>query len=103
MILAAEVYDSWRLLMKRFAPIAILAALTICPVTKAQKSPTLEQFLSAPFPTELTAAPAKGRVAWVFNANGARNLWIAEPSADGSYKSHQLTSYKEDDGQDLGI
>jgi dipeptidyl aminopeptidase/acylaminoacyl peptidase len=89
--------------MKRYVPLVILAALMICPAAKSQKAPTLEQFLSAPFPTELTPAPAKGRVAWVFNANGARNLWIAEPAPDGSYKSRQITSYKDDDGQDLGM
>src|ERR1700675_2770430 len=89
--------------MKPIVPLALLAALMISPAAKAQKAPTLEQFLSAPFPTELTAAPAKGRVAWVFNVLGARNLWIAEPAADGSYKSRQLTSYKDDDGQDLGM
>jgi dipeptidyl aminopeptidase/acylaminoacyl peptidase len=88
--------------MKRFSSLVILAALMFPPAIEAQKSPTLEQFLSAPFPTELTPAPAKGRVAWVFNALGARNLWTSEPAADGSYKSRQLTSYKEDDGQDLG-
>ncbi|MGB9466033.1 MAG: prolyl oligopeptidase family serine peptidase [Candidatus Acidiferrum sp.] len=88
--------------MNRYVSLLILVVLMICPATNAQKPPTLEQFLSAPFPTELTAAPAKGRVAWVFNANGARNLWIAEPASDGSYKSRQLTLYKDDDGQDLG-
>src|SRR5580700_11613165 len=88
--------------MRRIVPIAMLAALMISPVANAQKAPTLEQFLSAPFPTELTAAPAKGRVAWVFNAQGARNLWTAEPAPDGSYKARQITSYKDDDGQDLG-
>jgi dipeptidyl aminopeptidase/acylaminoacyl peptidase len=88
--------------MNRYIPIVILAALMVCPATKAQKPPTLEQFLSAPFPTELTAAPAKGRVAWVFNAQGARNLWIAEPAPDGNYKARQITAYKGDDGQDLG-
>ncbi|MGB8458587.1 MAG: hypothetical protein WCE50_12760, partial [Candidatus Acidiferrum sp.] len=88
--------------MKRYASLVILATLMICPAAKAQKSPTLEQFLSAPFPTELTAAPTKGRVAWVFNAQGVRNIWIAEPASDGSYKSRQLTAYKDDDGQDLG-
>ena len=88
--------------MKCYVPLVMLAALMICPATNAQKSPTLEQFLSAPFPTELTAAPAKSRVAWVFNAQGARNLWIAELAADGNYKARQITTYKEDDGQDLG-
>jgi len=88
--------------MKRNALLVIVAALVICPAAKAQKAPTLEQFLSGPFPTELTAAPTKGRVAWVFNARGARNLWVAEPASDGVYKSRQITSYKDDDGQDLG-
>jgi dipeptidyl aminopeptidase/acylaminoacyl peptidase len=88
--------------MKRYVSLVIFAVFVSCSAANAQKSPTLEQFLSAPFPTELTPAPAKGRVAWVFNANGARNLWIAEPAADASYKSRQLTSYRDDDGQDLG-
>ena len=64
---------------------------------------TIAQALSAPFPTELVAAPAGGKFAWVFNAQGRRNLWVAEPSAEGgAYKSRQLTACKEDDGQDLG-
>jgi dipeptidyl aminopeptidase/acylaminoacyl peptidase len=71
--------------------------------TNPAKSPfTIEQVLSAPFPSGLIAAPAKGRVAWVFNAQGRRNIWVAEPSSDGSFKSRQITSYTEDDGQDLG-
>lgn len=88
--------------MKRFAFGLLVAALCVSPAVFAQKGPTIEQVLSAPFPTELTAAPAKGRVAWVFNARGARNLWVAESAADGSYKSRQLTTYADDDGQDLG-
>lgn len=88
--------------MKRFVFGLLVAALCVSPAMFAQKGPTIEQILSAPFPTELTAAPAKGRVAWIFNARGARNLWVAEPAADGSYKSRQLTTYADDDGQDLG-
>jgi len=88
--------------MKRHAVWMSLAALLLGAAAHAQKTPTLEQILGAPFPTELTAAPAKGRVAWVFNARGARNLWVAEPAGDGSYKSRQLTSYPDDDGEDLG-
>jgi dipeptidyl aminopeptidase/acylaminoacyl peptidase len=64
---------------------------------------TIQQVLSAPFATELRAAPAKGRFAWVFNSEGKRNLWVAEPSADGkSYTSRAVTNYLEDDGQDIG-
>ena len=41
---------------------------------------TIEQALSAPFPTDLVAAPVKDRFAWVYNAEGKRNIWIAEPA-----------------------
>ena len=41
------------------------------------KTFTLEQVLSAPFPSELVAAPGGGKVAWLLNERGARNIWIA--------------------------
>jgi len=63
--------------MKRYAVWFALTALFLSPAARAQKAPTLELILGAPFPAELTAAPTKGCVAWVFNARGARNLWIA--------------------------
>ena len=88
--------------MKLHFPWCAVSLLLLSPRTNAQKPFTLEQVTSAPFPTELTAAPAKGRVAWVFNAQGRRNLWVAEPAPDGTYKAKQITSYAEDDGQDLG-
>ena len=59
---------------------------------------TLEQFLSAPFASEMTASPAGGRVAWVLNERGARNIWVA---AAPDFKGRRLTPYKDDDGQDL--
>jgi len=63
---------------------------------------TLESALSAPFPSELTAAPGGGRLAWVFDAQGSRNLWIAEPGANGAFTSRQLTSYTGDNGVEIG-
>ena len=59
---------------------------------------TLEQVLSGPFPTELTAAPKTGAVAWVLDQKGARNIWIAEAPA---YKGRKLTNYLDDDGQEI--
>jgi hypothetical protein len=57
------------------------AAFTLCcGLTWAQSSFTLEQVLSAPFPAELTVSPGGG-VAWVANARGVRNIWVAEPPA----------------------
>jgi dipeptidyl aminopeptidase/acylaminoacyl peptidase len=63
---------------------------------------TIDQILSVPFPTELIAAPAKNRFAWEFNAQGKRNVWVAEPGPDGRYTPRQITSYSQDDGQDIG-
>jgi hypothetical protein len=62
---------------------------------------TLPQVLSAPFPSELRAAPALGRVSWIANAEGRRNLWIGE-TVNGKYAARQLTHYADDDGVDLG-
>jgi dipeptidyl aminopeptidase/acylaminoacyl peptidase len=87
-----------------FAGILTVAALIAGPwLARAQTAPfTIEQALSAPFTSELSAAPAKGRLAWVANIGGARNLWIAEPAADGThYTSRQITHYAQDDGQEL--
>jgi dipeptidyl aminopeptidase/acylaminoacyl peptidase len=62
---------------------------------------TLPQVLSAPFPSELQAAPALGRVSWISDAEGRRNLWIGE-QANGKYTARQLTHYTDDDGIELG-
>ena len=60
---------------------------------------TLEQVLSAPFPSDLVAAPGGGKVAWLLNERGARNIWIA---AAPGYQGVRLTAYKDDDGIDIG-
>ena len=59
----------------------------------------IEHYLNAPFASELIAAPSGGKVAWILDEGGARNLWVA---AAPDYKGRRLTSYKDDDGQDLG-
>src|SRR2546427_11388452 len=59
---------------------------------------TLNQVRSSPFPTELTAAASGGRVAWAFNEQGRRNIFVAEGPA---FAARQLTHYDRDDGQEL--
>jgi dipeptidyl aminopeptidase/acylaminoacyl peptidase/sugar lactone lactonase YvrE len=59
---------------------------------------TIEQLLAAPFPTGLVASPAGGKVAWVVNDRGRRNICVAEPP---DYKGRALTDNTEDDGQEL--
>ena len=84
--------------MKRLASGVALGAFVFCASAGAQKPFTLEQILSAPFPSDLTAAKSSNRVAWVFDQQGKRNIWVAE--APG-FAARQLTKYSEDDGQEL--
>jgi dipeptidyl aminopeptidase/acylaminoacyl peptidase len=58
----------------------------------------LEKLLSAPFPSQMAPAPVGGRIAWVVNERGVRNLWVAGPP---DYKGRRLTRYSADDGQDI--
>jgi dipeptidyl aminopeptidase/acylaminoacyl peptidase len=62
---------------------------------------TLAQVMSAPFPTDMTAAPSGTKAAWIFNAQGSRNVWVAEANG-GKFTARQLTNYTGDDGQDVG-
>jgi dipeptidyl aminopeptidase/acylaminoacyl peptidase len=78
--------------------LVVLVMVCFAPRASAQKSVTLEELMSAPFPDNLTAAMTANRVAWTFNQEGKRNIWVAEAP---SFAAHRLTSYLEDDGQPL--
>lgn len=54
--------------------------------------------MSSPFPSELIAAPTGERIAWAFNAEGKRNIWVADGP---DFKARQLTQFNEDTGQEL--
>ena len=75
---------------------SIICLLALSPLFAAD---SIEQYLKAPFASELSAAPGGGKIAWILDERGARNLWVA---AAPDYKGRRLTSYTEDDGQDLG-
>jgi dipeptidyl aminopeptidase/acylaminoacyl peptidase len=68
--------------------------------TYAQKPAgfTLEQVMSSPFPTAMTAAAKANRIAWVFNSKGERNVWIADAP---EFAGRQVTHYEGDNGQDI--
>jgi dipeptidyl aminopeptidase/acylaminoacyl peptidase len=78
-------------------PLALVLAYSTVIAAPAKRF-TLEQIMSAPFPTDLTAAPKSGAVAWVLDQNGARNIWLAEAP---DYKGRRLTDYHDDDGQEI--
>ncbi len=81
-----------------FSRLLPTAALACAACACAQSSFTLEQILSAPFPSAPVASPAGGKIAWVYNARGARNVWVAEPPA---YRGRAITTYTGDDGQEI--
>jgi Tol biopolymer transport system component len=72
------------------AAICFLALLMVLP---AFASFTLEQVMSSPFPDNLTTAKKANRIAWVFNAKGVRNVWVADAP---NFTARQVTHYTDD-------
>jgi dipeptidyl aminopeptidase/acylaminoacyl peptidase len=78
----------------------LLVVLSLVSIAPAQAAgPALEQILAAPFPSEMSASPSGGKLAWVVNARGVRNVWVAEPP---DYRGRQVTHFDKDDGQTIG-
>jgi dipeptidyl aminopeptidase/acylaminoacyl peptidase len=59
---------------------------------------TIENYLSAPFPTELTASINGKAIAWVFNDRGSRNIYVAEAP---EFAAKKITNYIGDDGMEI--
>ena len=59
---------------------------------------TFAQLRAYPFPNELVAAAGAPRIAWAFNEQGRRNVWVAEGPA---FAPRQLTAHARDDGQEI--
>ena len=59
---------------------------------------SLEAVKSYPFPTDLTSSAQGARIAWAFNEQGKRNVYVAEGP---EFTAHKLTHYADDDGQEL--
>ncbi|HSJ69286.1 MAG TPA: prolyl oligopeptidase family serine peptidase [Anditalea sp.] len=59
---------------------------------------TMEQVTSYPFPSELTASKGSEKIAWAFNEQGKRNIYVAEGP---DFNPRQLTQYTRDDGQEI--
>jgi dipeptidyl aminopeptidase/acylaminoacyl peptidase len=77
------------------AAVAAVTALSSAVSTEHRTGFTLEQVLGSPFPSSLVAAAHVPRVAWIFNARGVRNVWVADAP---SFKARQVTRYTVDDG-----
>ncbi|MHB8301248.1 MAG: S9 family peptidase [Acidobacteriaceae bacterium] len=92
-------------LVLRLLSLAVVLPSMGCLVAGAQsggKGFTLQQVMSAPFNSDLIAAPTKNKFAWLSDAEGRRNIWVATPAGNGNgYVSRQITQYPTDDGQEI--
>jgi dipeptidyl aminopeptidase/acylaminoacyl peptidase len=70
----------------------------LLPVCCFAEAFTIEQVLSAPFPSFLTTAADAPRVAWIFDHKGERNIWVADAP---DFLPRQLTHYTDDEGQQI--
>ncbi|HEX7113227.1 MAG TPA: prolyl oligopeptidase family serine peptidase [Mizugakiibacter sp.] len=80
--------------------LVLLAALLapLAPLHAAPPTFSMEQVLSYPYPSGLVAAERGDRIAWVINARGVRNVWVAEGPA---FVPRQVTAYDTDDGEEI--
>ncbi len=79
---------------------ALVAFAVSVPMAGHGATFSIEQVLSAPFPSDLIAAPEGDRFAWVSNVKGRRNVWLASPGA-AAYGLRQLTHFGDDDGLEI--
>ncbi|HLG17275.1 MAG TPA: S9 family peptidase [Blastocatellia bacterium] len=81
----------------RFALVLLALSSLAAPISHGNGF-SLEQVLSSPFPSDLIASPKGDKLAWIFDAQGKRNIWLAQAPA---FKGRQLTRYDKDDGQEI--
>ena len=77
-----------------FLVLALFLITGFVPAVPADGAFTLEQVLSAPYPTNLVSAKSADRIAWVFNSEGTRNIWTA---AGPDFTPVNLTGYGRDE------
>jgi dipeptidyl aminopeptidase/acylaminoacyl peptidase len=70
----------------------------LLPVCCFAEAFTIEQVLSAPFPSGLTTAAHAPHVAWIFDHKGERNIWVADAP---DFVPRQVTRYTGDEGQQI--
>lgn len=84
----------------RLAALVALAVAAAPAEARFQGGPafSIEQVKSYPYPNGLAAAAAGSRIAWAFDEQGRRNIYVAEGP---DFRARRLTNYAEDDGQEL--
>lgn len=75
-----------------------ITLLLLFPLQIIAQSNSLEAFKKYPFPTELVTCAKGSKIAWAFDEQGKRNVYVAE---GGDYKARKLTNFTKDDGQEI--
>jgi dipeptidyl aminopeptidase/acylaminoacyl peptidase len=73
-------------------------ALLALPLAAASPNLTIDQLLSSPFPSDLVAQSNGDAVAWVSDAAGIRNIFVARAP---DFKPVRITKFNADDGQEI--
>ncbi|GAB3717739.1 hypothetical protein GCM10027592_60060 [Spirosoma flavus] len=85
--------------MKKFTLYLLLAGTFLRQTVLAQTQPfSFESIKGYPFPNELTSSAQGSRIAWAFNEQGKRNVYVAEGP---DFTPRKLTNYTLDDGQEI--
>src|ERR1700745_2302628 len=79
---------------------AVVLALYAALATAHTAGFSIDQVMQAPFSSALIAAPHGKAVAWVFDARGSRNVWVAD--AAHGMKGRAITTFSGDDGFNVG-
>ena len=74
------------------------AVPSVAPAQQPDAPFSIAEALSAPFPSNLVAAPTGNRVAWIRNDRGVRNIWVAEAA---QWRSRAVTEHVQDVGQQI--
>jgi dipeptidyl aminopeptidase/acylaminoacyl peptidase len=76
----------------------VSVSLVLAPQLSAQAKPTVAQFLSPAYPSNLVTAKKTDRIAWVAYEKGMRNVYTA---ASPDFVPVRLTNFLKDDGIEI--
>ena len=84
---------------------ALIIALGTLAGAQPASPVSIDTLMATPFPTDLVAAPADGRIAWVSSNRGVNNILVADPSPGSGpmagrtdHKWRAVTNYTGDSG-----
>lgn len=88
--------------MTRLARTVIAIALLVEIPAAVAAGFTIQQILGAPFASDIVASRDVRAFAWVSDARGVRNVWLAVgTAANGAFEVRPLTHYTADDGLEI--